>query len=270
MIRADYHFHPNFPFFNKKLTEKRAHAIWKSFDTNNLDVVLVTEHSYKQAQHSFETLSRTKGEHRTFIVPGAECISKEGIDLIVFSRTPEEIYTQKTLLTPYGLSITEMVDCILKHNLYGIIVHPHTPGGTSIVRVAGKEIALDSLKKLGFLEKHNGALSVLQKAFEDTRLNRIFVTKYGQMVETHTAPMYLTSHARVLTVGSDAHFPEDLGNASEINEEYHADYNYLFEMITQKTGRFYERSRKSLLTLIPNGITTFLEFAIKTSGLYRR
>lgn len=271
MIKVDYHFHPNLIFFSKILSNKRSKKIWKSFSKHNLDVVFVSEHVYNRPRSSYDILLANKPlNSTTYIVPAIEYLTKEGVDVIVFSKKPEEIYSHKKLLEPYLLSVSELVDFIIsKSELYGIVVHPHTPGTTSIVRKCENDITCLALRKLGFLEVYNGALSVTKKIIEKTGLKFIFKNKYNQIVDSINTPDYLKTEARMFTGGSDAHYLFDLGDCMHIDAEKRGDYDYLFEVATNKSGIPYIDDNKKILGLIPNSFTVAKEWLIKNLKLYK-
>lgn len=270
MIAIDSHFHPNFPLFSSFLTKRKANAIWKAFQKHGLSLVLVTEHAYKNPQKSYiELLRHRPDNHQTFLVPGIECLTSEGIDMIAFSRKPDEIFSHKKLMTPYGLSITGMVDYIASHDdLYGIVVHPHTPGTTSIARIGGIDVTLNAIKTLGFLEKHNCSMNVLKHVMKKTGLFRVFKKKFSQISETAIAPEYLQIEAKIMTCGSDAHAPSDIGDYMGIDVPYKNDYEYLFSMATTLPGAFYPSLTKPLSGPLRNIPAVFGEWLIKNFHLY--
>jgi len=262
-MRADYHFHPNLPR-HEVSARKKARRIWEAFESQKLDVVLVTEHSYKDPERAFRILQETRGDHATIIFPGAECISAEGVDLIVFAEHASAIYSQKELLTPYRLTLTAMVERVAsQEGLFGIVVHPHTPGTTSIVRICGREVAIDAIRKLGFLEKHNGSLVTLERFLRKTGLRHVFATVYRSAKETVTTPAYFQEHARVLTVGSDAHAPEDVGWASILPDEGGLAPGSVFKALLGASGAAMPGPERPFWTLVPTGLETFSEFLDK-------
>lgn len=265
MINVDSHFHPNLPFYSSFFAKRKARSIWKAFQEHGLSLVLVTEHAYKNPQKSYEELlSHRPANHQTFIVPGIECLTSEGIDMIAFSRKPEQIFSHKKLMTPYGLTVGEMVEYIASNNdLYGIVVHPHTPGATSIVRIGGTDITLNAVKTLGFLEKHNCSMNILQRVMKKTRLSHILKNKFRQISETATAPDYLQSQAKIMTCGSDAHIVSDIGDHMRIDMPYRDDYDYLFSMAIEQQGIFCPSSGRPVSSPLRNIPAVFGEWLIK-------
>ena len=83
-IRVDYHFHPNlpthWPFFKRYLCNIKARAIWKAFEKNNLDVVLIADHVYRNPKTQFEILRSQKPKNaKTIIIPAIEYLTMEGV-----------------------------------------------------------------------------------------------------------------------------------------------------------------------------------------------
>lgn len=265
MIRADYHFHPNFNFESRRSREQRAHDIWRAFELHELSLVLVTEHSYKSPKLSFELLAKHRPEGaKCHIVPGVELLTKEGVDMIAFSLEADYLYAQTDLLTPWKLTVEETVSHIANDpKLYGIVVHPHTPGATSIVRTCGKERSINAIRTLGFIEKHNCAFRLLRPLLEGTGAKHINKAKYQQVLDTQTAPEYLTKEAKILTVGSDAHDPVEIGDCAVIDKPYKDDYKYLFEMAITNSGELKEGNEAPLSSFITSMGTVFSEAVTK-------
>ncbi|MFA7685808.1 MAG: hypothetical protein WCX95_03335 [Candidatus Gracilibacteria bacterium] len=269
-IKVDYHFHPNFPLFipflGRSLANKRARAIWKAFEKNKMDVVLITEHSYKHPKKSFEILELNKPRNaKTLIVPGIEVLTKEGTDLIVFSKNKQDVYSYSELLIPWKLKMAEVVKMISqKDSLKGIVVHLYTPGATGIIKNNGIEEAKKAIKQLGFVEFYNCSFTALIQLFDSLRLNKILKKKYVQMINTATAPNELCYENTIVTGGSDAHHPSEIGDYMEIECDNAKNF---FDIITTKSGKIIRR-KKYILTLIPNTVTVSREWLMKKLHLY--
>ncbi|MBU1992648.1 MAG: PHP-associated domain-containing protein [Patescibacteria group bacterium] len=269
MIRVDYHFHPNLPLLNKTLSKKKACAIWRELGRNDLDVVVVTEHNYKNPKTQFELLESQKPKNtKTTIFPGLEFLTKEGVDTIVFTKDKKDIYSKKKLLEPRSLNMEELIDYVKKDKkLHAIVTHPCTPGMTSILRKCGRPTTLNALHAFGKIEVHNCALDVLEVIIRKPLLNKIFCKKHSQIKDTQNAPSDLIVDGVQRTGGSDAHQIGEIGSCMEINEKYVSDKDKLFDIITSKSGTFH-RKEKPPSTLVIGIGTTFKEWMIKKARLY--
>ena len=272
--RIDYHFHPNFPLWfplvGRVLSRKKARRIWRAFSNHNLHLIFVSEHAYKRPRRAYELLQAHRPvEAQTHLVPAIEYLTSEGVDIIVFAERPEDIYCHKELLTPWQLSSGEVVRMILDtEHLQGIVVHPCTPGSTSILRRCGKEFTLEAIGGLGFLEMHNCSNAALQELLDVLRMEKILRTKYQQIVETKNAPPYLCIENTVRTGGGDAHFVWEIGDCMEIDSEHKDDYAHLFGLATSLSGSFSERQRRYKRALPISALTVAHEWLLKKSRLY--
>lgn len=263
-IHVDYHFHPNFIFSIPFHAERKARKIWKAFAKNKLDAVIISEHSYKYPKKSFEIMQGFKPKNAaTTLIPGIEILTKEHTEILVFAKSAEYLYSHEELLTPEYLSMNKVIKFIKKDKeLYGIVVHPHHPGTTSIVRKHGEDFTKKAIKELGYVEAHNCGYYNPLRMLKRIRIDKIWKNKIKQMELTLNAPKNLTKYAKVITIGSDAHFSWDIGACAEIEGEKSASYDKLFEIITTKTGKPHFK-RKSNFKYIVHFPTYFFEWVIK-------
>lgn len=274
MLRVDYHFHPNLPlivpFFNKYFCRRKAEKIWQAFEKHQLDAVIISEHSYKRPKTSFQLLQQYQPKNaKTLLIPGVEAITKEGVDLIIFAKDETDVYSKKDLITPWKLKLNEAIELIENDKkLFGIVVHPHTPGTTSIYRIGGPEITHSAIEKLGFLEKHNCSFTFSIKVLKGLGLHKIFKKKYHQMINTEVVPPDLIKKNTITTIGSDAHHASEIGNYAEI--QVSPDEKDIFKIITTKSGVWHKKKGENFLTFLQNiFFTTPLEFFIKKLRLYK-
>ncbi len=271
MIRVDYHFHPNLNLKKADLTKIKAKNIWEQFDNFDLNVVLSAEHAYKSPASSYEAMIQHKPKSsKTHLLPAIECLSAEGIDVIAFSKLPEHVYSHKDLLTPFALSVDKIVDLINEdEHLHGIVVHPHTPGTTSILRGRDESLTKEAIKRLGMLERHNCSFTPLLKLLKFLRMEKVLMKKMEQINNTRICPNDLCNHASVLTVGSDAHFPEEIGDHARINVPFKDDLDYLFKIITTKTGDFFENGEVPVSLLWKSSLCVLNEWMTKKMRSYK-
>ena len=157
-IRIDYHFHPNLSG-NDKRAKKKCLALWQRFQKKGINAVITTEHIYKNPRRAYELMKKYKPEE-LFCFPGMEYVTKEGIDIVIFSDS-ENIYNYtelKTFKLPY-FDLIKFVNS--KDNLYAYVTHPYTLGLTSVVNKLGKEAYSRSTDLLDAVEISNGAFDNL-------------------------------------------------------------------------------------------------------------
>jgi hypothetical protein len=269
-IKVDYHFHPNFPFFIPLLGEWfskiKARFIWKAFEKHDLDMVIITEHSFKHPKKTFGHLDAARPKNaKTLIVPGVEVLTKEGTDVIVFAKDKKDIYSHKELLTPRKLSVLELIDFVKKHKeLRGIVTHPFTPGKSGIINSHGVDLTKFAVKELGMVEVHNCSFTALIRLLEVSRLHKIMKKIYFQAISTAEAPGIILSENVVITGGSDAHRHWEIGDHMLINVDSKED---VFISATTKSGTIVRR-KKYILGLLPNLVTISREGLMRKLRLY--
>jgi len=269
-IKVDYHFHPNLPSYvpilKKILSNNKLRKIWKAFEKHDLDVVFVTEHAYKHPKRSFDLLEKTRpAGAKTLLIPGIEVLTKEGTDMIVFAKNKKDIYSHQELLTPKKFTIIELVKFIKKHpELYGIVTHPYIPGLTGIVQNNGMETARWATKELGMVEAYNCSFTALIPIVKFLKLNKILKKKYEQIISTAEVPPSFLYENTIITGGSDAHRPWQIGDYMELEIDENDD---IFQALTTKSGKI-NRKNKKLIPLILDAFTVTREIIMKKAHLY--
>jgi hypothetical protein len=274
-IRVDYHFHPNFhlstPLIGKFLTNSKARRIWKAFEKHNLDIVLISEHAFKQPKTSFEILEKHKPANaKTQIFPAIEAVTKLGTDILVFAKESSRIYSKKQLLTPYFFTVQQLTDFInADPGLYGIVVHPYTLGTTGIMRNNGKKQAIKTICALNMVEEHNAATIASIKILKALKLNNILKTKYSRIKKTRDLPSEISKQARIKTSGSDAHHLGAIGSYAEIEIPDSTTPDSYFNIITTKSGKFIPKKTLSFYTFIRTMLTNLCEGIMRRLKLYK-
>lgn len=220
---ADYHFHPNFHFSSERRVTKRANKIWDAFSAHRLDVVVVSEHSWKRPVESYEVLQlhRPPGV-KMVLLPGVEALTREGLDVVVFGRcrTWYEDPLLRPLLRPYALRLDEVVEIVSSERtrLAGFLPHPYTRGTTGSVEFFGREAAMELAERLGGVEASNNcygnALSLTRRVGA-----KILPLTFERMhLTARLDEEFLDSAAGAFFAhGSDAHFPEEIGYGCLVN-----------------------------------------------------
>ena len=227
-----------------------------------------------QPRQSFELLQYSRPTNaKTILIPAIEILTREGVEFIAFAENPEYLYHQRDIMTPYKLTAEEFVNRVASEappQLNGIVIHPCTPGSTSVVRKCGEQFTKQAIQKLKMIEKHNCCLSTTQHLIEKLRLKNVWKTKYEQLCKTLNAPESLIETTDVVrTAGSDAHFPWEMGDYMEFEESVPQDRNALISILTTKSGTFHERTNKPIIGIIIGTLTVIREYLTKKLHLYR-
>lgn len=88
-LAVDYHFHPNLPR-SKRLAQQKIKKLYTTLEQAKIDIVVVTEHVYKNPARAYRAMAQYKPSHIT-LFPGLEYTTQEGIDIIIFARD-ESLY----------------------------------------------------------------------------------------------------------------------------------------------------------------------------------
>lgn len=217
LLKIDYHFHPNLPKDNDKAEEK-AKKWWKKIKSIGLNVIIVTEHVYKNPKRAFEIMSKNVPEG-VFVFPGLEYITVEGIDVIIFSDEVN-IYSDKNLMTSFGLALEEVLNYAVEHKFEAFIAHPFTLGNTSVVKKFGHEKSLEIIQKFKKVEIANSSFGSLIRILSLWPLRILFADKLDWAKKTNCLPLSMRpSDPKLYTVGSDAHTFNELGTYSQLELE---------------------------------------------------
>lgn len=252
---VDYHFHGNFPK-SKKSAYKKASCLWQKMQKHGINVVISTEHAYKNYKHAYQILKETKPEN-IYLFPGIEYITKEGVDIVIFAKS-DSIYNYKEL-QPYKMTFVETLDFIKNHSdLFSFVTHPYTPGTTSVVKKLGSEVYHQAVESLGAVEIANSAM--------DTTINllrslKIFPKKITSLEKVKILPKEdYPENIKFLAVGSDSHHCQDIGTYLSIESEE----NDVFSVITNhSSSQVHYRKANYWWQIISSAITTINEFLIK-------
>jgi hypothetical protein len=262
-IKVDYHFHPNLPKSDIKAKNKSLEW-WKVFKNHNITSVLVTEHVYKNAQRAYHFMSETC-PNNFFCFPGIEYVTKEGIDIIVFSHS-DLIYKIKELNTPFFFSYKELIDFVFQNEkLHAFITHPFTLGHTSVVKKLGLNMYFEYLYKLKSVEVSNGSFVNLLKLMSVFPFNLFLQKKIKWAKNNFNLPnKYRPFVPKFLAVGSDAHIFEDVNLSVNIEVDMINKERIFESIISNKNDSVsYVENRLNILSIIKNLAIVLNEFFIK-------
>jgi hypothetical protein len=264
-IRIDYHFHPNLSR-NKQKAIKKCKKIWKKFQKKEINCVIITEHSYKNPKRAYDLMIKEKPKN-CFCFPGVEYITKEGIDIIIFSLG-KKIYDYKELKS-FKTTYFDLIDFVKsKTNLFAFVTHPYTLGLTSVINKLGTKDYKKSLNMLNAIEISNGAFDNLYFFMNTFPFKYFFKTKIKKIIKTKSLPKSdYPKKIKFLSAGSDAHHVEEIGNCYEILYPKKINKNKMFKIISNNLGNgkvFYDTAKKqSVSLLLRMSFTTLCEYITK-------
>ena len=265
-IKIDYHFHPNLPKNGDRANEK-CKRICAQFEKKKIDAVIITEHAYKNPKRAFNLLKKHK-PNSLFCFPGIECVTKEGIDIIVFSKN-ETIYDYEELKT-FQSSYFDLISFVnSKKDLYAFVTHPHTLGLTSVINKLGSDAYFKSLNLLNAVEISNGAFDNLFFIINHFPFSIFFISKLEKIKKTkNLLKSEYPLKIKFLAVGSDAHHIEDIGNCYQLESDLSSlNEDNVFKLVTNNKGKgriYYDNSKSfNFWLLIKTGLTSLNEFIIK-------
>ncbi len=268
-VRIDYHCHPNLPFaiplVGEFLARRKAKRMWAAFARHKLDAVIVSEHAFKEPKATFEFMERCRpADARTMLIPGVEILTSEGADLIVFGDDPKAVYRDEEITTPLKLNVEQVLKRIEgRADLRGIVVHPYSPASTSCVQVFGEQRTEDIVKRLGFVEMHNGCFHVLKRLLDATGLCRILSRLHQHICTTEQAPAQLLRQNIIATGGSDAHHSGSVGDCMIVPARRKpASRRTMFTLMTTTSGMWSPRLDKPMHSLLADFFTVLNEAAL--------
>ncbi|MAG07917.1 hypothetical protein CMO89_00420 [Candidatus Woesearchaeota archaeon] len=263
-LRIDYHFHPNLPKNNQRAL-KKCRYWWEKLKENNIQCLIITEHSYKNPRRAFELMDKARPKG-FFCFPGMEYITKEGIDIIVFSDTPK-IYGLDEL-KPFRLKYNDLVDFVLsKKNLFAFVTHPYILGTTSVIRNLNRKDYTKAVNLLGAVEISNSVYDNLEIIMKKIPFNIIFKQKLENIKKTRDLPKSdYPKDIKFLAAGSDATYTQELGNCFEIDLPKKEVPSNIFQYVAKNKGKgrvSVKEKKLNLLLLLQTASTVFNEFLIK-------
>jgi hypothetical protein len=251
-IFVDYHFHPNFRFGIREAN--RAKRIWRAFQKHDLGVVVVSEHNWKSPRRSYELLEEHRPAGcRTVLLPGVEVLTREGLDIVVFSHDVAWYGDAALagLLQPYRLTFDQTAEIVAGESaMAAYLPHPFTRGTTGAVEFYGEELAAAQVRRIGGVEVSNNSYDDCLRIVGRI-CSRVLPETHRRMSLTQDiAEEFLeTTGAAFFAHGSDAHFPDEVGYGclmeAESRPETPAD---AFDLVTRHVGRAsHQRGEKAAL-----------------------
>jgi hypothetical protein len=256
-IRIDYHFHPNLPK-NEVRAKLKIAAIYKKLVQLNITAVLITEHVYKDYIRAWQLMQRYKPDN-LLIFPGLEYVTKENIDICLFSKT-EDIYQHN--FKPFQLTYEEIMSFLKVHtSIYSYVTHPFTLGRTSVIDKKGEEFAKAAINELGSVEASYTVFSELKDKLQKSFIKRL-VTKILRRIEKneHIPPEFHPKNVKFLAAGSDAHYVWEIGTYVKVLLK---ENDIFYSIVNNKQLHVIGSRQSNALQLIISSLTTLHEWWLK-------
>jgi len=213
IFQVDYHFHPNLPS-NPQEALAKCQSWWQALKKAGINAIIVTEHVYKNPQTAYRLMLQTKPDD-CYVFPGMEYLTKENIDLVIFSDNDQ--FFQADQLLPYELSLEKAIDFVQQNNLAAYIPHPFTVGNTSPIKKLGKTKLKKLIDKLGAVEITNCCFNNLLDILNVWPYRDLFSRHITQMKKVRNLPTeFYPEKIKFLAVSSDSHHLEEVGPHVEI------------------------------------------------------
>jgi len=259
IFKIDYHFHPSLPL-NKEEALEKCKRWWVEYAKYGINVLIVTEHIYENPKFSYEMMRLTRPKN-CFVFPGVEYLTKEGIDIIIFSKKPD-FYGLRELL-PYKMTYKSTLEFVYKNKLEACVTHPYTLGNTSIIHILGYKIFHKSVDKLGVVEITNTSFLNLRNAIREYHLQRLLKKEMIGINRTmHLPHKDYPKKIKFLAAGSDAHYFSEVGTYVRLN----CDPKDLFFRLTHDKNPQVIRKRSiraDYLLLLEESLNSFKEYMLK-------
>ncbi|MBF0622404.1 MAG: hypothetical protein HQL54_10810 [Magnetococcales bacterium] len=207
MITFDLHYHPNVCRVSPSVRQRRLLKHASHIRTVGVDYLACTEHAYKNPLDGYRFLRDALGPYsNTTLIPGVECISREGVDIIFLFRRESDLEDYVRHVRPFSWTVTDMEKMARDFNAITVVPHPFSPGKTGLAKVMGLETYYQVTEKAHYVEVHNSA-SHLMKRFARKKFAKQFDTIQKQIAWTMDLPHEYRMDGVGWAVGSDVHFP---------------------------------------------------------------
>ncbi|EKD76105.1 MAG: hypothetical protein ACD_43C00224G0002 [uncultured bacterium] len=241
---VDYHFHPNLST-NDLSARRRCREIWRRFAEMNLAAVIITEHVFKNPERAYRLLNEERpASAKTFIFPGLEALTSEGIDIIIMAPDTTLFYHQK-LMVPKQLDVLNMARYVKNSpHLVGSIAHPSTFGNSSCEYQIGKAKTIEAIRIIGGAEISNAYAKGLKWFFDTFRVRYIFPKKRAAMNLANALPedFYKYPEVTLYTGGSDAHLPIEIGSGMEITDPINQTEAAVWQALTHTMSKQFKET----------------------------
>lgn len=242
---------------------RKVRAIYRRCRQLGINALLVTEHSYKSPRRAFDYM-RSFLPEGFYLFPGLEYITRDQIDIIVFSRS-ERIYDYPEL-TSFTLSFEELVAFVRgKNDLEAFVTHPFTLGGTGIVKRKGISFTRAMVEKLGAVEVSYNVFAPMRRVAETKNWTRSLFKKFLYKVNLNeNFPVeFYPRRRKFFAVGSDAHHVKQIGTCCELEVDCCEREAVFTAIVNNKAPRVVWGGKQGSYWFLRAGMTSAGEYILK-------
>jgi hypothetical protein len=233
MLTFDLHYHPNIANLSKHLRDRKLERHRSVLETNRPDCVACTEHSYKQPLDAYLYLADAAQDLRTEILPGVECVSREGVDIIFLYPGEGDLRSALRDYKPFAWSIKDVGRIRNATGAISIVPHPFSlsrSGAGNVLSQAGYKRVL---RLVDYVEIHNGSALTLMQRLSTKGARPLFKKTMETISWTINLPKEQRGEGLGWAVSSDAHFPEEQFIIGSTEEQPQAGET-LFDLLGRK------------------------------------
>ncbi len=242
---VDYHFHPNLSKYDF-LAKRKCLKIWREFARQKVDVVIATEHVFKNPPRAYRLMCETRpADATTILFPGLEALTSESIDMIIFAES-DSIYQHQKLMVPKQLTEMEMARYVHEQpNLFGSVAHPVLWAHSASERQVGKAATISAIRMIGGAEISNACLKGFAAVMHLLKLEGILKKQTTQCAQVMALPTdyYAFPEVTLFTGGSDAHSLDEIGSGLNVPDAPLHDRAAVFAAISSNQSKDFKIRR---------------------------
>jgi len=258
-IKVDMHVHPSLPKSEKKAIAK-AKKWWQALKKAGITCIISSEHTYHDCKRNYEIMKKTAP--KGFVIfPGAEMVSKENIDIVIFYKD-DSVYKEEKILKPFEIKIDRLIDYLNKRKYAYYIPHPFTLGTTSIFKL-GEKKAIKIMKKAKSIEAHNTSFKPVAKLSKKIGISKIMGKKYERALLVENVPKKYLKNVKFISGGSDAHRPACIGSCMIIDTKSKKPSDIYNALTSNKKDMFFSSNKLFMPGIIISAKETLKDWIVK-------
>jgi hypothetical protein len=207
MLTFDLHYHPNIQNLREKSRARRLQQHLMYLKWAGLDCLASTEHSYKAPLDAYLRLSDALSEINTVVLPGVECVSREGVDMVFIYRNEEDLRSAVFQFGPLSWSVKDTARIAENTGAVTILPHPFALARSAACEVLSPKGCKRLLKLVDYVEIHNGSALTLMQRLSTRRARPLFRKTLRKISMTLNLPREWRGNGLGWAVSSDAHYP---------------------------------------------------------------
>lgn len=261
-IKIDCHFHPGLPR-NEEQALIKCQGWWQALHRQGINGVLVTEHIFKNPKSAYILMVKTRPAH-CFVFPGLEYLTRDGLDLIIFSDSPD--FYDFPELRRNTLDFWSTLEFVKQRGLFAFLPHPYSIADSAVIKARGKNFYKRALAKLGAVEVVNTGYDELLWVLDRTILRSVFNQTVANLKKTRRLPQAdYPTRPKFLVAGSDAHSFETLGSYVAMDS-----IDPLTDLVNGRSRVCFARDFNQVRGLRAAGIGLTFLFLIIREGIEKR